>query len=205
MAIFLIRHGETDLNAKRVVQPPSAPLSRRGREQARLLAERLEQSGVERILASDLERARATADEIARVTGAPVTLESDLQERNYGEIRGTPYVELKIDIFDPGYAPPGGEDGPTFDRRVDSAWRRIVRECGEVRGNLAVVTHGLVCASLAGRYLDLETHGVPVPAGWGNTSLTVIEARAPWTVTRLNCCDHLDAETRGDPLAPSGL
>jgi broad specificity phosphatase PhoE len=204
MAIFLIRHGETDHNARRVVQPPGAELSRRGLEQARRLARRLEQSGVERILASDLERARATAEEIARLTGAPLALDSDLQERNYGEIRGTPYDELRIDIFEPGYAPPGGEDGPTFDRRVDSAWARVVQESGEVRGNLAVVTHGLVCASIARRYLTLAADGAPLPERWGNASLTIIEPRPPWTVTRLNCCAHLDSETREDPLAPSG-
>jgi probable phosphoglycerate mutase len=205
MAILLIRHGETELNARRVVQTPDAQLSRKGLEQARRLALRLAERGVERILSSDLERARATAQAIALETGAPLALDPDLQERNYGEIRGTPYAELEVDIFEPAYFPPGGEDGPTFDRRVDAAWQRVTRACREIRGNLAVVTHGLVCASIARRHLTLARDGVPLPERWGNTSLTIVEPSAPWTVTRLNCCDHLDAETRADPLAPSGL
>src|SRR5437667_456679 len=41
MAIYLIRHGETDANAARVVQLPTVPLSERGRDQATRLAARL--------------------------------------------------------------------------------------------------------------------------------------------------------------------
>jgi probable phosphoglycerate mutase len=205
MAIFLIRHGETELNARRVVQPPGAELSHRGRDQAGRLARRLEASGVERILSSDLERARATAEAIAGLTRAPVEFDPGLQERNFGEIRGTPYDELDVDIFAPGYAPSGGEDWPAFERRVDVAWARVARVSADVRGNLAVVTHGLVCGSIARRHLGLPTDALALPSRWENASLTVIEGRGPWTVSRVNCVEHLDGATRGDPLDPSGI
>jgi len=39
MAIYLVRHAETDANATRVVQVPGVPLSARGRAQAARLAE----------------------------------------------------------------------------------------------------------------------------------------------------------------------
>ena len=57
MAIFVIRHGETDLNAARVFQRPETPLSERGRRQAALLAIRLQPLGITRIVTSDLARA----------------------------------------------------------------------------------------------------------------------------------------------------
>ena len=41
MTILLIRHGETALNAARIVQPADTPLSERGIAQARALARRL--------------------------------------------------------------------------------------------------------------------------------------------------------------------
>ena len=41
MSILLIRHGETALNAARIVQHPETPLNERGVGQARRLAERL--------------------------------------------------------------------------------------------------------------------------------------------------------------------
>src|SRR5512143_2148507 len=69
--IFLVRHGETDANAARVVQTPDVPLSARGREQARALATRLAGEGVAHIVSSDLARADETARTIAAATGAP--------------------------------------------------------------------------------------------------------------------------------------
>jgi probable phosphoglycerate mutase len=202
--IFLIRHGETDLNARRVVQPPDAQLSARGEAQAGRLAERLARYGVGRILTSDLERARATAAAIERETAVPLELDASLQERNFGAIRGTPYEELGIDIFASDYVPPGGESWAVFHDRVATAWERVRRSAGETTGNLAVVTHGLVCRVLAERHLRLDEREAP-PAVWANTSLTIVEACEPWHVARLNCTEHLDTQTSGSPLDPSGL
>ena len=58
-------------------------------------------------------------------------------------------------------------------------------------GHLAVVTHGLVCRSLAARRLTLADGDAP-PERWENTSLTIVEYPAPWRVRRLNCIAHLD-------------
>ena len=43
--IYLIRHGETALNANRTLQPAATPLSERGLAQAQRLAERLRPVG----------------------------------------------------------------------------------------------------------------------------------------------------------------
>ncbi|MEE8509385.1 MAG: histidine phosphatase family protein, partial [Myxococcota bacterium] len=91
MSILLIRHGETPSNAARVVQHPDAPLSPRGEAQAERLADRLASQTVGRILSSDLRRAAQTAERLQAVTGAPLDWEPLLQERNFGEIRGTAY------------------------------------------------------------------------------------------------------------------
>ena len=48
MNVYLVRHGETDLNARRVLQPPATPLSERGLEQARRLAARSQSSASRR-------------------------------------------------------------------------------------------------------------------------------------------------------------
>jgi hypothetical protein len=54
-----------------------------------------------------------------------------------------------------------------------------------------VVTHGLVCRSLAARHLILPA-GRTVPERWENTALTVIDHPAPWRERLLNCIAHLD-------------
>lgn len=189
--IFLIRHGETVGNAARIVQHPDIPLSPRGIAQAERLARRLAREGVARIVSSDLARAQATAESLQRATGAPLTFEPLLHERNFGDIRGTAYVDLGFDMFAPDYAPPNGETWPVFHARVDRAWERVQALAASTDGNLAVVTHGLVCRSLASRHLGLP-EGVVVPERWENASVTIVECPAPWRVTLLNCVAHLD-------------
>ena len=197
MAIYLIRHGETPGNAGRVVQTADTPLSERGLRQARRLAERLERTSIARILASDLVRAAMTAEPLRVALDAPLALEPLLQERNFGELRGTPYAELEADIFAEGFAPPGGETWETFDARVDQAWRRVTEVARATRGHLAVVTHGLVCFSLATRHLALPPEAEP-QLGFANTSLTIAQAAPPHAVTLFNCTAHLEGEEERD-------
>jgi broad specificity phosphatase PhoE len=200
--LFLIRHGETVGNASHTVQLPDNPLSPRGIAQAQRLAGRLAAESIAHIVSSDFARARTTAEHLQRATGAPLTFESLLQERNFGDIRGTPYAELGLDMFAPDYAPPNGETWEVFHARVDQAWTRVQALAATTRGRLAVVTHGLVCRSLAANHLILPD-GEVAPERWGNTSLTIVDWPAPWRVRLLNCIAHLDGLDTA-PLADSG-
>ena len=201
MAIFLIRHGETLGNAARIVQRPEIPLSPRGVAQAERLAQRLERAGIARMLASDLTRAVMTAEHLRQVTGLPIELDPLLQERNFGDVRGTPYADLGFDLFAPDYAPPGGETWEVFHSRVDRAWARVQEAAAATDGHLAVVTHGLVCRSLAARHLVL-------PAG-RDRARALGEHRAhhrggPGPVARLAAQLHRPSG-RSRPRAPSRI
>ena len=198
MAIFLIRHGETDCNAARIVQTPDVPLSARGLAQAEQLGGRLAATGIAAILSSDLRRAVMTAERLQASTRAPLALDAGLRERNFGDVRGQPYAALGVDILAPDYEPPGGERWADFHARVDAAWARIIAAAAATDGDLAVVTHGLVCHSLALRHLQL---GPDAPIHWHNASLTVVEGRPPWTVHTFNCTAHLaGAAAAGDTV-----
>ncbi|MBI2409780.1 histidine phosphatase family protein [Candidatus Kaiserbacteria bacterium] len=59
---YLIRHGETLLNAEHVRQGVEGPLSRKGRAQAAAVARALESLPIGRILSSSYPRARETAE-----------------------------------------------------------------------------------------------------------------------------------------------
>ena len=190
-SIFLIRHGETAGNAGRVLQFPDIPLTARGQEQAARLGKRLAGEGVGGILSSDMTRAAMTAEAVARATRLPITFEPLLHERNFGDIRGKQYDELGFDPFALDYAPPNGESWDVFHARVDRAWQRICEVADATPGHLAVVTHGLVCRSIAARHVALAD-GLVVPERWENTSVTIIGARDPWRVDLLNCCAHLE-------------
>jgi probable phosphoglycerate mutase len=202
VSIFLIRHGETVGNASRVVQRPDNALSPRGIAQAERLARRLARERIGRVLSSDLARAAATAEQLRRATGAPLAFDPLLHERNFGDLRGTPYAELGFDMFEPNYEPPNGESWPVFHARVDRAWARVQEVAAATDGHLAVVTHGLVCRSLADRHLILPD-GESAPERWDNTSLTIVDCPAPWLVRLLNCVAHLE-DLDGAPRADVG-
>ena len=197
--ILLVRHGETASNAARVVQTPETPLSPRGLEQADRIAARLSSLSVSRILSSDLARALETAQRVQAATGAPLVLEPLLQERNFGDIRGTPYAKLGFDLFGPGYEPPGGESWEAFHQRVDRAWARVRAEAATIPSNLAVITHGLVLYSLALRHLALPEGGPP-DMRLPNTALALIEPAAPFRVKLWGCTAHLEDAGAGAPV-----
>ena len=205
MRIWLIRHGETAGNANRVIQMPDTPLSDRGLEQAARLGTRMADEPVARVIASDYTRAHQTAQAVAATTGAPLDLDPRLRERNFGDLRGTPYAELEVDPFAEGYQPPNGESWEDLHERADAAWEGAVAAAAELsEGDLVVVSHGLVCHSLVHRRFALGPDH-EAPAGFGNTSVTVVERTPPWRVEVLNCTAHLDAATAHDERTRSGL
>jgi broad specificity phosphatase PhoE len=192
--IYLIRHGETALNANRTLQLPNTPLSERGHEQARRLGERLRNAKLARILASDLTRAAMTADAVRAATGAPLEFDNELCERNFGDLRGRSYDSLGFDPFGDGYEPPAGENWEVFYARVTRAWRNVLAVAARTEGPLAVVTHGLICRSVV-MFHAPPVPGLALPAGWRNTSVSVLEG-APLRATLIGCVAHLDGDTR---------
>lgn len=189
MSILLIRHGETAANVARIMQRPDVPLSARGIRQAAQLAERLFALGFAHVLCSDLVRARMTAAPLA-ARGYTVEETPLLQERNFGDLRGTPYAELTEDPFAPGFVPPGGETVEMFHQRVAQAFALIAERRRALSGALVVVTHGLVCGALVRNH----ARAVAVPDGFANTGLTVLDPEPPFEARLINCTQHLVAE-----------
>jgi broad specificity phosphatase PhoE len=194
MSILLIRHGETAANVARIMQRPDVPLSARGIRQAAQLAERLFALGFVHVLCSDLVRARMTAAPLA-ARGYTIEETPLLQERNFGDLRGTPYAELTEDPFAPSFVPPGGESVEVFHARVAQAFALIVERRRALAGALVVVTHGLVCGALVRNH----ARAIAVPDQFANAGITVLDADPPFEARLVNCTQHLvaDAETMG--------
>jgi probable phosphoglycerate mutase len=190
MTILLVRHGETDGNAARILQRPDVPLNEHGIRQAEQLALRLLAHGFVHILCSDLLRARMTAAPLAARSGIVIEESPLLQERNFGDLRGMPYAALAEDPFGPDVAPPNGEDWPAFHARVADAFAFIASRRRSVNGTLVVVTHGLLCRAVVERHAVLP-EGVIAPERFDNTSITVLHEDAPYGVGLINCTRHL--------------
>lgn len=204
MSIILVRHGETALNASRVIQPPDTPLSARGAGQAQAVARRLAGLAPSAILSSDLARALQTAQAIADATGLAVRTSELLHERNFGDLRGRAYDSLGYDPIHDEQAPPGGESMETFRRRVAEAFARMLALRASLGGPLVVVSHGLVIRVLLERHLRLPA-GAQAPERLANTSVTVFSQASPWEASLVNCAVHLEGELGDDQRAIAGV
>lgn len=190
MPLFLIRHGETLLNAARTVQPAATPLAPRGLAQAELVAARVVGLKPAAILSSDMPRAWQTAEAIARHTGLEPLSTELLRERNFGDLRGRPYDTLSFNPLEMLEAPANGESLAEFHDRVTEAFEYAARLRVALDGPLIVVCHGLVIHAMLANCIDVGKH--PIPARIGNTSITRVIAQHPFTAELVNCTAHLD-------------
>jgi len=146
--ILLARHGESDWNrAKRWQGHADRPLTQLGREQGRELAERLADTELGAVYSSDLQRARETAEIVAKSQGVEVTVMPQLREVDVGSWSGLTRSEAE-QRFPEAYRrwAAGGEgwdDGETYEqlsRRVLGAIFTIAAERPVER--VLVVAHG---------------------------------------------------------------
>jgi probable phosphoglycerate mutase len=146
--IFLVRHGAHDRLGKMLCgRMDGVRLSDQGRREAEAVAAHLAGEGLATVYSSPLERTRETAAPIAAAAGAPVTLDPDLLEIDFGEWTGKAFQELDADpawaVWNTARAvarPPGGES-------MVEVQTRLFRWLGRIRarhpeGRVAAVTHG---------------------------------------------------------------
>ena len=191
MTILLVRHGETQDNARHIFQNPDSALSDRGHFQAEKLAARLNQRTISDIICSDYLRTKQTADHTAKLTGLKPRFTELLRERNFGDLRGRAYADLNFDPFAVDYQPINGEGWSSFNERVERAWALITSVVETATADVLVVTHGFVCRSIILNHAQLSGD-LKIPDRWGNTSLSEIGHQAPWPIYRLNCTSHLN-------------
>ena len=90
--LYLVRHGEAVANVEPVIggMRGDAGLTPRGRDQARLLQERLldQRMHADRLVSSTLPRALQTAEYVARALRLPVLRDDGLHELRPGEADG---------------------------------------------------------------------------------------------------------------------
>lgn len=204
MSIILVRHGETPLNATRVLQFPDTPLGDRGLAQARAVGRRLAPLRPAAIIASDMARAWMTAEEISASTGLPIRPTKLLHERNFGDLRGKPFDSLGYDPIHADEAAPNGESMTTFRARVVAALEEVLRLRERLEGDLVVVSHGLVIKLILSELVP-RAHGLAAPERLGNTSVSVLGAQSPHTAELIDCTAHLDAVTADNKGTVAGV
>ena len=191
MTIILIRHGETDLNTARILQPPDTPLGAHGVAQAAAVAQRVAALAPQALMSSDLRRAWQTAEAIAATTGLAIEPEPLLHERNFGDWRGLPWGDMELDPSTFLGTPPNGESPEVFDARVALAWAAVLARRAQLDGPLVVVSHGLVLHCILRLHVRLP-EGVMLPTKLPNTALTIVDAAPPHCARLVGDTQHLE-------------
>jgi len=197
--LWLIRHGETQWNVDQRVQGHlDVPLSERGVEQARRLAAWLAEERLDAIYSSDLQRARVTAEVIAK--GRPVYDDRRLREAHFGLFEGLTGSESQA-AYPEAFAawradsirhrPPQGETVEVLrDRCLEALSEHLPKHPKQV---VAVVCHGGPIRALVCGLLQLPLEASP-KFRVENTSITrfLFTERGPM-LTGFNDVSHLRA------------
>jgi probable phosphoglycerate mutase len=198
--LIAVRHGETDWNRQSRLQGHTdIGLNPRGHAQARRAAQSIAPDRPDAVYASDLARARCTAESIAAACGLAVTLEPALRERQFGLYEGLTFEAVEAQWpeqaqrwrqRDPAWGPPGGEVLADFHQRaVDAVARIAAAHPGQC---VVIVSHGGVLDSLyrASLRIDLQA-----PRTWlvGNASINrLLFTPAGLSLVGWNDDAHLD-------------
>jgi 2,3-bisphosphoglycerate-dependent phosphoglycerate mutase len=198
MRLYLIRHGQTAWNVeKRAQGHTDIPLDDIGLLQAESLARAMVGTKIDRLLTSDLQRAKQTADAIAQVKSMPVEVTSDLRERSFGEWEGGPYAEIGIKfqfIADmegrsrESVTPPGGESFDQTWQRLESVYADVMQK----KVDTGIVCHGGTASVLMAMFLG---GGVEIASAFrfSNACLNELEPRpgGAFRLVRYNDVSHL--------------
>jgi broad specificity phosphatase PhoE len=163
-SITLVRHGESTWNDLGLIQGQNdlAELTDLGREQARAVARTLKSLGFDRLVTSDLARARQTAEIIGSELDLALAPDSLLRERCFGVLEGQPQEMLDSErsgivdgvMVDPDARPDGGESFRDVVTRA-GIFVESTRDAADGE-RLLVVTHGGTIRALRA-YVDGAT------------------------------------------------
>ena len=160
MTLLLVRHGESTWNAQRRWQGQAdPPLSDLGVAQARSAVVRMP-SGFERIVSSDLARARLTAELLASGLGLELVVDERIRERYAGPWEGLTREEIEAGW--PGMLTDGSR--PDDYEADDALLDRVLPVLTEQSGPTIVVTHGGVIRVVE-RHLDAPRDRIPNLSG----------------------------------------
>jgi probable phosphomutase (TIGR03848 family) len=164
--VLLVRHGQTPTTGSKLPgRAPGLHLADSGQEQARRAAEHL--AGLKRVdgvYASPLERARETAQPIAKARKLRVRVDRGLNECDFGEWTGAELKDLMkkpewktVQRYPSGFRFPGGESFAEMQLRITTSIDRLRNR--HPGGVVVAVSHAdpikAAVADAMGTHLDL--------------------------------------------------
>jgi broad specificity phosphatase PhoE len=200
LRLLAVRHGATEWSqARRFAGSRDIPLTAQGRLQAEAAAQALAGISAAAVYTSPLERARTSAEVIAKPHRLEPSVEPGFREMAFGAWEGLTRDELLTRFPAEAGAwastphlltPPGGESLTAVDARVRAALTALVEQ--HQGQTVILVSHAIVT-----RLIVLAALGLGPERLWSvdasPAGITEIEYQDSWaTVHRMNTLAHLD-------------
>ncbi|MGX7025142.1 histidine phosphatase family protein [Vagococcus hydrophili] len=159
--IYLIRHGETDLNKKKCFYGSlDVSINDTGKQQAQKLKVDFKEINVATIFVSDMKRAKETAEII--FPKQTKIVKANLSEKGFGKWEGLNANQIEASYpkewqkwldepFD--YTPPEAEKFKEFRKRVLRVYREIIQT---TTGDIAIVCHLGVIRTIVSEVKQLD-------------------------------------------------
>jgi broad specificity phosphatase PhoE len=191
--IFLVRHGETEWNRKRIIQGKknNISLNKKGIRQANKLAAYFNTKHIDYIISSPLKRALQTALIIAQRKNLEVIVDNGLSEIDYGRWSGKKSTEVS-ELFksewekfinEPQkFAFPEGESMMHFYKRVVKSFKAIPAD-----KDVLIVTHVNPIRMIFKHILNIEFKNIYSIHIENCTISGIKNKNSRWEVDFLNC------------------
>ncbi len=200
MQIVLVRHGATDWNLEHRCQGSSdRDLSDVGLRQAEDIAALLRGENLTAIYASDLKRARRTAEVISHPHNLPVLIDERIRELDHGHLEGLTFNEIREnfgEFLTRWRTEPAELQVPGGERLIDvaeRAWLGLsqIVERHEPADKIVVVSHnfpivGIVCR-ITGTHLNNYRAFRLDPGGISRLDR---DGSGRWQVTHVNSVEY---------------
>lgn len=188
MRIYMIRHGETDLNKqKRLQGQTDIPLNEYGRHLAKITGQALTEVCFDYVFSSPLCRALETAQMIVGNSQCDFMIDKRIQEISFGEYEGLCYGAENFNIPDPDFlnffrapdlyvTPPKGENFKDVITRTGEFLRELTGNLVYEDKTILISTHGCALKALLANIRQTQIRDF-----WGagvhqNCAVTIVEA-----------------------------
>ncbi|MFD7158832.1 histidine phosphatase family protein [Kribbella sp. NPDC059898] len=207
--LIVWRHGRTEWNLQNKIQGQAdIPLDEVGIAQARAAAARLAALAPTRLFASDLQRAAATAGELAVLTDLKVEYDEALREIDVDDWAGLTTAELaainpeaaaRIESGEPQRRGTNGETVEEVAARFAAALARISTE-GTPEDTIVVATHGLAARVGICVFLGIPHTSWPAFGGLSNCNwVSLLPGRHGWRIEEWNAGSLPEPVMSDDP------
>lgn len=184
--IYLVRHGQDQDNADGILNGQrNQPLTEIGREQARVLAEKVKELDlhIDKVYGSPLDRAYNTAEAIADILNLEKPQKLDLLiERDFGIMTGvsrdkilemcSPNI-LKAEVVTYFLSPEGAE---TFPQLIDRAKKLFTwLEENNTAENILLVTHGDIGKMIYAAFYNEDWKDILLKFHFGNSEVLLLD------------------------------